>query len=384
MIKRFEIFVIPLAGIFVSFKSFGDSNLGRQCVINPDGHRQIAESFHRSQEPPVRHFFGHFQNIYEKDGAVTSGHRGPVIKVECLVASLRRTVAGDGGFSCALSDGSGASPQSSARRLPRGKQCITSDMLSYIQSSVSNAANCVSQASGIPVDMATTYQKINNESAFQFYHSNPGGTGIGQLTSWPLRDMYQARPRLYSEVLSKIQSDPNCANFKSILDEDRRPSGSTLFPRQKMCKYISPGEGLNRNLLYSFVFMSQLKRRVLNLLPSSFLDEAVPSDEKRKRVMLVERLALVGYGPEGMARAQGLARSLRAGSGFNVDAALRRVTGGSSYLRAVDSKAKEAIKMTNLNNVSECVGAQLKSVSGNSINSANPPSASQSTPRSTR
>jgi hypothetical protein len=206
------------------------------------------------------------------------------------------------------------------------------------------------------VDAATTYQKINNESAFQFYHSNSGGTGIGQLTSWPLRDMFQARPGLYADTLSKIESLPQCSPFKAIVESDRQLSGAALFPRQRMCRYLSPGEGFQRNLLYSMVFMSQLKKRILNLLPQNFLQGSSGRDiEKQKRILLIERLALVGYGPEGMARAQGLARSLRFGSEFNVDTALRRVTGGSSYLRAMDSKSREALRTTSFKDVSECV-----------------------------
>lgn len=342
--------IIPLSFLTFELSFANEQPEGQRCIVNPNGRRDIAESFHKSDETPVKKFLEVFQNSSE--GVAVNRGLGPYIKESCLVASLKR-VAGREGYSCARPDGSGASQNNSARRISASRQCVTSDMVRYIQSSVQNAMNCVTNASGIPIDPATTYQKINNESAFQFYQSNNGGTGLGQLTSWPLRDMFQARPRLYAETLSKVKTHPSCANFKSIVDGDTQPPGATLFPRSKICRYTSPGEGMQRNLLYSLVFMSHLKQRILQLLPRNFLE--VPETEKQKRVQLVERLALVGYGPEGMAKAQGLARSIRVGNSFNVDTAIRRVNLGSRYLRATDSKSGQTIRTAGVANASACI-----------------------------
>ncbi len=308
----------------------------RQCVVNPGNRNEIATSFHQSQEPEILRF-RQIANGQQNSEAGSRG-TGPYIKEACLISSLKR-VAGSEGYTCA--SGENVSGNNRARRISATRQCITQDMVSYIQVSVQNAMKCVSDASGVPVDGATLYQKINNESAFQFFQSNRGGTGMGQLTSWPIRDMFQARRGLYSAVLEKIQNSAEsaCESFKSIVENDRKPNGATLYPRNKICKYVSPGEGMNRNLLYSLVYMSNLKDQVLRLLPQGFL--ASGQRDLGERIRLIERLALVGYGPEGMAKARGMARSIR--SNTNMQAAHQRVTRGSYYLRATDSKSRQAL-----------------------------------------
>lgn len=332
---------------------------GAACVINPGGPKQIAESFNKSQEDAIVSFRSTIAGRNPEATDPSQQKAGQYIKNICLRASLKRYV-GNEAYSCAGADGT-PKATNTARRIAGGRQCVTQEMINYIQSSVQDAMKCVSDATDLPIDAATTFEKLNNESGFQFYQSNNGGTGMGQLTSWPTRDMFQARRQLYSATLNKIsQGDGACSSFQKIVEDDLKPRGATLYPRSKICKYVSPGEGVQRNLIYSLVYISQMKKRIVDILKrTGFLDrnQSVSSIEPAK-VRIIERLTLVAYGPEGIAKAQGLANSIRRNS--DVAAIGRRITSASYYLRATDSKARQALAATEPQlanrNSEECVG----------------------------
>lgn len=330
----------------------------QSCVVGKDSRRELATQFNRFSEPATLKFKQFILNgerptcslenaIQPSPSQVTQASdlaqvaeqlrdSAFPIKMKCVLESLKiETGIEAQDYQCTDEK---ATPKSLGSNT---KQCYTQPMVDYIHQSVENSMGCVNSLSSTQIDPVTIFKQINNESTFKINLASSMGNGLGQLTSAPLYDLMNSRSA-FGPLLQSLDgsTDPRCAELKTISQEDRKTPlrlPKNIFTAG-ICKYLSPGQGVQRNLLYSFMLHSYLKSRVIKAFKNRFPKLSLDSPSSHQ---LIEQLTMVGYGPRGLREAFGIL-----GSSGNISQMIG-VAKNNSYIRVTESKYDVVLKNIN-------------------------------------
>lgn len=282
--------------------------------------------------------------LYEKDLGffpatdIPLSHKSNMIKKECIVAAMKRN-PGNKGYICDYEGRAGTDagkqivPRYYGKASGETAQCVDKNMTDYIHYAVNSAIQCLSGVG--KVDSKTVFRKINNESAFNISVASDGGVGMAQLTSIAVAEMLDkdlGKGRYVLEHISK-SSDSACSGFKDVAIQDLKKSPSTSVDNR--CAWLSPGDGLARNLMYSIGYYLTMRDKYLVPLlkrkaPNLVQDEALMND-----------LTSIAYGAEGINHARGLLRKFRVSNKTNSVELRKKIRANSVYLKAIKSKMKE-------------------------------------------
>jgi hypothetical protein len=279
--------------------------------------------------------------VWDLDDRTKSPNQLPaVIKRECIAASLMRN-PGQKGYACS------ATKKSTDQdiEIPYGQvggktqQCITADMVSYIQFAVNSAIKCLSDDN--PVDSRVIYQKFNNETGFNYSIAWNGGAGIGQMTNIAVEEIADGAGRPILENISKSNKH-SCQGFKGVADSDlnKRPKISS----SNYCDYVSAGDGLARNLMYGVAYYLHMRDSII--APKLFEENIALAGNRE----IVSALTAVSYGAEGIKKARALAEKASLYTAKNNPCKgkltpdkcyLKMIQGSSVYLKAIRGKMGE-------------------------------------------
>ncbi|MNK01187.1 hypothetical protein D3C87_189820 [compost metagenome] len=296
---RFAFFLSVLT-IFCSQGALANQH---QCVNDESGYKspknyEIIENFRASKDPLILAARNLGKEVKSTECALCTKRANsasdkpakqlgqlskyltpPQIKKECILGSLQRAPGNDG-YTC-----TNGKPKSFENKGPTSA-CLTEDMANYIHLAVNKAIQCMSPEDA-PIDPRFILQKINNESAFNFFIGYGGGNGIGQLTSHPIKAIAgwtafkNAKPVFIQGEANYLLEDlaanenPACAPFKKIAEADINNPPSLYGKNTNICRWVGAGEGVSRNLIYSLAYYihirdnivkPQLKKRAPSLL----------------------------------------------------------------------------------------------------------------------
>lgn len=289
--------------------------------------------------------FSGVQKLIDGISSLTKEAAPKVIKKECIEASLQREVVNTG-YICY--DQKATPFQSSGSNTP----CLNQQSVDYLHFALNKAVSCLSRTND-PIDPRFILKKINNETAFNFFLAYSQGVGIGQLTSYPVRELagwYQkgkfnpGNARYILEDLAKNE-DPECNPFKQIAEKDLvnnplKPQGkrTATMNRGAYCNFVSPGAGLTRSLVYSLGYYVYLRDQIVK--PA--VAQRSPGLVREKE--LINNLTLIAYGPGGTVEMKALIAQHRLGknSAAAVNAKLKT---SSTYLKATEAKMRELLKI---------------------------------------
>ncbi len=147
-------------------------------------------------------------------------------------------------------------PQNKGRNI---KECIDDSLVDYISFSVNSAIQCFSESVDTnfgPIDSKLIFEKLTNESAFNYTLADPAkGISIGQLTTPAIEDLSEKNRGNYILPQISNSNSTHCNGFKKVAKDI--PSGGLYT--HNVCKWVSPGDGLARSLIYSIGFYLTLR-----------------------------------------------------------------------------------------------------------------------------
>ncbi|WP_413557181.1 hypothetical protein [Bdellovibrio sp. HCB209] len=336
LLKSFEANQDPLKKAFLAETKKGPTPA---CEPAPNGAAKQAEDLKKiskaSNNPPDD------TGIWDLDDKTKTADQLPaLIKRECINASLMRD-PGQTGYAC--TSGKKSTDQNIANSYGQvgGKtqQCITADMVSYIQFSVNSAIKCLSP--DVPVDSRVIYQKFNNETGFNYSIAWNGGAGIGQMTNIAVEEIADGNGRGLIEGVAN-SSKHSCQAFKDIAKSDlkRRPRINS----GNYCDYVSAGDGLARNLMYGIAYYLHMRDSIIQ--PKLFQENKSFASNRE----IVSALTAVSYGAEGIKKARALADKAALytkksnpckGKLTPEQCYLKMIQGNSVYLKAIRGKMGE-------------------------------------------
>ena len=309
----------------IEIKQMADS-LNGDSISTFQGTAQVAMSGHLGFSPATQ---------------IPQQNKSEMIRKECIVAAMKRN-PGNTGYVCEYAGdqnpiGYDPGKQSVLKSYGRASgptaQCVDDKMTDYIHYAVNSAIQCLSGVSKI--DSKTLFRKINNESAFNISVASRGGLGIAQMTTIAVKEMTDPQLGKGRYVLDHVaaSNDSSCTGFKDVATQDLKKSPSTS--ESNRCAWLSPGDGLARNLMYSIGYYLTMRDKYL--VPA--LKRRAP--ELASNEDLVNDLTSVSYGAEGIKHAKNLIRKFRVNNGSNVAELRKKIRGGSVYLKAIESKMQE-------------------------------------------
>lgn len=265
-------------------------------------------------------------------------NKSDMIKKECIVAAMKRN-PGNKGYICDYEGKSGE--KASKQIVPRyygqaggdTAQCVDQNMTDYVHYAVNSAIQCLSGVG--KVDSKTVFRKINNESAFNISVASNGGVGMAQLTSIAVKEMHDKSLGKGRYVLEHIanSAESSCSGFKDVAAQDLKKAPSTSAANR--CMWLSPGDGLARNLMYSIGYYLTMRDKYLvpilkRQAPNLMNDEGLMND-----------LTSIAYGAEGINHARGLLKKYRVSNKTNIGELKKKIRANSVYLGAIKRKMKE-------------------------------------------
>ncbi|MGZ3768915.1 MAG: hypothetical protein ACXVCR_04850 [Bdellovibrio sp.] len=270
-----------------------------------------------------------------------SANRTRKIKKECIEASLQREVNNDG-FFC---DGIPKKPSKFDNKID--PPCLKENIVDFIHYSVNQALNCFSSQREA-IDSRFILKKINNESGFNFFLGYSGGTGLGALTSHPIKDTWGyfdenknfVKGRV-KKVLEEILESPypSCKPFIEIIKKDM--AKNPPYPTDNYCTWIKPGEGLGRNLIYSLAYYVFVRDEVIK----------PELNEKYKKIStdkeIINYLTLMSYGPGGTV---GAMTELTVNRADRLGISKEKLINSSEYLTDTEKKSEEMIEILKKDN----------------------------------
>lgn len=269
--------------------------------------------------------------------ATLSNSNIPQIKKACIEASLQRE-PGNNGYSCL--NGQPKKFSNSGSSAP----CLNQTTVDFLHFAVNKATACISDGR-MPIDPRIILKKINNETAFNFYIAYPGGVGIGQLISDPVKDIagYTKNGKFIKGNASYVLEDlmnsknPACAAFKEILKNDLKTPPPHGGATKNYCTWVSPDQGLARSLIYGMGYYVHVRDKVIK-----------PALEKRASKLannaeVLNYLTLHAYGPDGPEGAKSLVRQLRFSNTTAPGEARSKIEGASTYLKSTEKKMEELL-----------------------------------------
>ncbi len=181
--------------------------------------------------------------------------------------------------------------------------CLTENVMAYQNAVISSFLSCAKKA-GLPtVSPAALYSMYSLESGFKPQFAYNGGVGMGQLTGVFVDDIHQKwRGFKFLEKIAKSDLK-ECEAAKLIAQKDI----NTKPQISNSCSFISLGEGLERNVLYTLVGMANSWEKDIAPKLQPYLNKHSGSD----RLDEVRDLSLLNaYGPGGRAAARALVTRL--------------------------------------------------------------------------
>jgi hypothetical protein len=223
----------------------------------------------------------------------------PHISRDCIRSALLRVEKIDSNRIMCSSDGSRRIRYNYEDNSKKGRDwCIDESMVDYIHWSFNKTLECVNAIALHPLDPKIFFKKINNESSFAFHIANKGGMGIGQLTTFAMREMERSDTSSggYQYIRRAMESEhPSCVMFRDILSKTSRP-GQRITDR--VCDFVSAGEGIARNLFYSMAYFVHKR----DTHPGPVRAWAKKHGITNPRI--IDLITLVGYSRHGAAAAK--------------------------------------------------------------------------------
>lgn len=364
-VMRIWVFLLMLSCLLsICEASFAQST----CVNDPNDQRGLQnqlvnKSLVSSLDPLAKAFFNSKsnksclpQNATQKSSiaigkVLDCSQQLTKIKKECIQASLQREIQNKG-YICTKGK------VETFDNLGDKAACINNLTFNFIDYSINQALACMSPAKN-PIDSRYILKKINNETGFNFFLGYAGGVGMGQLTSdpvyeiagWKEETVVRNKKNKPAQVISKyipgnakyilddLMKNPNpaCAPFKKIIEDDLNNPPPSPGYRNNYCTWLSAGEGLGRNLVYSLGYYIYTRDHFI----IDKLNERAPLLAKNSDV--VNALTLVAYGPGGPAQAKALIRSLRLKNTSNPEQVVSQITKESNYLQQTNEKMSELL-----------------------------------------
>lgn len=175
--------------------------------------------------------------------------------------------------------------------------CITEKYLKYQNAVISNFVSCTMKENFSGPDPAALYQMYSLETGFKPQYSYNGGVGLGQLTRVFVDDIHQKHRG--QKFLKKIatSTNPECEAAKIIAEKDLKSKPSI----SNSCSFISIGEGMERNVLYSLVGFANSWERDIEPKLRGYLAK-YPNHPLINEVK--NKCLLNAYGPGGRAAAR--------------------------------------------------------------------------------
>jgi hypothetical protein len=190
-----------------------------------------------------------------------------------------------------------------SRKAGKFNFCYPKSLANYQSAVISDFYKCLRKTQDFPLTIDTLFEMYTLESGFKPYYANPGGTGMGQLTGIFIKDIHQkhrGRPILQSIANS---TDSKCETAKIIAQKDLQKV-PTLANK---CDFVQVGEGMERNILYTLVGMSNSWNKDIGPLMKDY----VKKHERDPAILEVQKKALLNaYGPGGRAAARAAVRRL--------------------------------------------------------------------------
>lgn len=251
--------------------------------------------------------------------------KAPKIKRECIQASMTRSPGNDGHI---CSQGKATSYGTAGGKT---LQCVNNNMVDYVTFSVNSAIQCMTPDKLI--DSRVIYKKLNNETGFNSSLAARGGVGIGQLTTPAIKELADPTLGKGRYILEDIKNStrPECQPFKHIATKDLEDR-----PRvQNTCDWVSPGDGLARNLMYSIGYYLVMRDHYV----TPEISKRSPALARNKS--LVSDLTAVAYGAEGLDHVKWLLRRHRVNEKTKVATLQSKIRKDSVYLTNIKGKMKE-------------------------------------------
>ncbi|MGZ3744375.1 MAG: hypothetical protein ACXVB1_09530 [Pseudobdellovibrionaceae bacterium] len=260
-----------------------------------------------------------------KKPASSPGQTPALIKRECIAASLKRR-PGNEGHIC-----KDQKIKMSYNTADSSNQCFTEDTLDYIHFAVNSAIQCMSPVED-PIDSRMIFTKFNNETAFNPSIAWKGGAGLGQLTTPAINEIIEGKGRYIIESIANSEK-PECEGFRNVAKSDLQKSPS--FRLKNSCPWISPGDGLARNLIYSIGYYLTMRDQYIR--PA--VEDKSPVLLKFKK--LIGSLTAISYSSEGMEGARWSIDRIRVNRKTDPVKVEAQVNKNSKYLGEVKDKMKE-------------------------------------------
>ncbi|HEY8270129.1 MAG TPA: hypothetical protein VIG33_04525 [Pseudobdellovibrionaceae bacterium] len=247
----------------------------------------------------------------------------PAAKInrECIAAAMKRN-PGDTGILC-------TTPKSISRK-NKTNQCINDNTVDYIHFAVNSAIQCMS--SDDPIDSRVLLKKFNNETAFHPSIASKGGVGLGQMTSIAVNEISQGQGRYILENIAASRKT-ECKGFRDIAAKDLEKN--PRINSKNFCPWVSPGDGLARNLIYSIGYYLTLRDQYI-----------IPAVERRSSSLssskdLINDLTNISYGPEGLKQVEWILQKYRVNNKTSTQTLQSQVNKNSKYLEDTKNKMHE-------------------------------------------
>lgn len=192
--------------------------------------------------------------------------KSSVISTSCIEEAMKIETGGKSFYCFMANNQSSSGQQSSIEKVvsKTSKECIDDKLVDYVSFSVNSAIQCFSdsvESDFGPIDSQHIFEKLTNESAFDYTLSDPSkGISIGQITGPAKEEISHPGRGRGNYILQKISesTSKHCKGFKSVAQEDidKTPSKIKLH---NLCKWVSPGDGLARSLIYSIGYYLTLR-----------------------------------------------------------------------------------------------------------------------------
>lgn len=277
--KRIKADALKKGGLATSYGMICDN-------IIPSPLKRILDAIQPQPLTPV--------NPYPKEPAVDQ------IDSECVASVIQQTnftpVDGVDHYLCKNQWSSQPSPQ-------KETPCVTEEMPEYVTWLTNEALKCLSDEE-LPLDAATIFKMMNNESRFSFLVHYSGGTGITQLVrggAYGEMERDLGGERFLKDRLKSGRK--SCEPFAPLMDKTKK-----TFP----CSVLQPGAGVARAILYGVGYFAYLKyppqgtrvpNKVLRMRAVSRIGQfAVYRDpDMESRNELINDVVLVAYSNAGPA-----------------------------------------------------------------------------------
>lgn len=185
--------------------------------------------------------------------------------------------------------------------------CISPEIMSYQNAVITNIFSCFKKLGFQTLSPHKLFEMYSLESSFKPQYSYPGGTGLGQLTNIFVKDIHQSwRGGAFIKKLSENDS-PECKAASEISRKDIKFKPSFA----NTCSFIEMGEGLERNILYSFIGIASSWENDLTSKDMSRFKNYIQQYSEDPNIEEVKNMILLNsYGPGGRRAGRFLANRL--------------------------------------------------------------------------